>query len=300
MYRTQTKMISLLAMLAAFWLPPQSLRAASEPSAGASADIVFSAGRKGGGYWGVAERFKAVAGESGLGVALRESVGSTENLKRLADAEGPVNLALTQADALNRYLQAHPGMANRIEILESIGLECVFIIASAQSGIENDQDLQSERGYRLAIPGEDSGVAVTFDYMTMLVPALDNTDPVFTDPLEAMEAFGSPGAPDAVMLVHRPKLQSPELQLALDQPEKYRLIPVEDRHLADDLPNGEAVYEFLDVPLIRTGLSVDRSVPTVCTKGMLVAATRKLSAELMARIKKVIDFQWMRIYPIGP
>jgi hypothetical protein len=301
MNQSQSKLFPLLAAIAAFFLLPATASHAEEPTvapaAATGADIVFSAGRKGGGYMGVAERLKKVAAESGLVVAIRESAGSVQNLKRLANPEDPVNLILTQSDALKRYLEEHPGVANKIEILESIGLECVFIIASADSGIENDQDLQSEEGHRLAIPGAESGVAVTFDYMTKLVPGLANTKPVYMDTMEAMRGFGKGAKADAVMLVHRPKLQSQALQLALDEPDRFRLIPVEDRHLADELPTGEAVYDFLDVPLIRTGLNVDRSLPTVCTKGKLIASTRKMSPGVKEQLRKVIDFQWMRIYP---
>jgi hypothetical protein len=174
----------------------------------------------------------------------------------------------------------------------------VFIIASPQSGIESDQDLQDPKGHRIAIPGADSGVAVTFDYMASLVPGLSNTTPVYTDTLEAMHGFGGPDAVDAVMLVHRPKVRSPELQLALDEPEKYRLIPVEDRHLADTLPSGEAVYAFIDLPLVRSGLgSAGRTLPTVCTKGLLLTSPRKLAPGIEERLKRLVDFEWMRIYP---
>ena len=289
----------LLPLLAAAALLLASIDSSAQEASGTSdADIVFSAGRKMGGYWDVASRLKAVAAESGLDVTVVSSVGSVENLNRLTDPDSPFNLTLTQADALKKYIQEHPRFANHVEILESIGLECVFIVASEQSGIENDQDLQAEKGYRLAIPGRDSGVAVTFDYMAELVPGLANTQPVYIDTLEAMRSFGGPDAPDAIMLVNRPKVLTTEIQLALNNPEKYRLIPVEDRHLADTLPTGEVVYEFLDVPLILRRGQRDRSVPTICTKGLLVTSAQKISPEVRKRLEKIIDFQWMRIYPI--
>jgi hypothetical protein len=296
MHSTKNKLLSLLAALALGPLLPAAGTLADDHSA-AGADIVFSAGRKDGGYWGVAERMRSVAAEQGLRVQVLPSVGSIENLNRLADPESPVNLTLTQADALKHYLNDNPGFANRIQALESIGLECVFVIASPGSGIETDQDLQDPAGRRLAIPGADSGVAVTFAYMTSLVPGLDNTRPVYTDTLEAMKHFGRPDAVDAVMLVHRPKVRSPELQLALDDPLSYRLIPVEDRHLADTLPSGEEVYEFLDLPLVRTGLAAaDRTHPTICTKGLLLSSPRKLGPGVGDRLRRLIDTDWMRVY----
>lgn len=301
MNRLKMKLLPLLATFLLGSLTPVVSSSATDASGAAKdADIVFSAGRKGGGYWGVAERMQRVGSESGLTVEIRESVGSLQNLARLADPDSPVNLTLTQADALKSYLKEHPGFGNRIDILESIGLECVFIIAASASDLENDQDLQDPKGHIIAIPGAQSGVAVTFDYMSELVPGLSNTQPVYREPMEAMLQLGAAGEADAIMLVHRPKVQTAEIRLALDQPDKYKLIPVEDRHLADRLPSGESVYEFLDVPLTRTGMNVDRSVPTICTKGLLLSSPRKLDKDAKKRLDKIIDFQWMRIYPTDP
>jgi len=293
------KLWPLLALIAAGPLASESTLAAEKPNVAPGPEIVISAGRKGGGYWGIAERLQEVAAESGMKVEIRESVGSIENLNRLADANNPVNLTLTQTDALKRYLKQHPDFANRYKIIESIGLECVFIISDAKGDVESDQDLQDPKGHRIAIPGQQSGVAVTFDYMSNLVPGLANTEPVFTDTLEAMKKIraGDPDAVDAIMLVHRPKVRSPEIHLALDKPSIYHLVPVEDRHLLDELPSGESVYEFLDVPLIRGGLATGKSVPTICTKGLLLGAESKLGEAARAELKRIVDFQWMRIYP---
>ncbi len=77
-------------------------------------EIVFSAGREGGGYWGVAQRMKAVSAESELSVLVKESAGSIQNLDRLADPGSAVNLTLAQADAIEYYLKDHPDLANHI------------------------------------------------------------------------------------------------------------------------------------------------------------------------------------------
>jgi TRAP-type uncharacterized transport system substrate-binding protein len=273
--------------------------AADEPKATAGSGIVFSAGRKGGGYWDIAERLQAVGAESALKVEVLQSMGSIENLERLANPENPVNLTLSQADALKQYMKQNPGFSGQFKILESIGLECVLIVSSAKGDIKSDQDLQDPKGHRIAIPGERSGVAVTFDYMTNLVPGLDNTKPVYTDTIEAMKKIraGDSDAVDAIMLVQRPKVRSTEIHLALDRPSVFHLVPVEDRHLLDELPNGETVYEFLDVPLTPGGLRSGKSVPTVCTKGLLLSSRSKLDPASNAKLKQIIDFEWMRVYP---
>ena len=272
---------------------------ATERGAAPGSEVVFSAGRKGGGYWNIADRFQSVSAESGLKVKILESVGSIENLERLADPNSPVNLTLSQADALMRYVGEHPDFSGRFRILESIGLECVFIIADAKGDLKSDQDLQDPKGHRIAIPGKQSGVAVTFDYMRKLVPGLENTEPVYTDTLEAMKKIraGDSDAVDAVMLVQRPMLRKTEIHLAVSKPSVFHMVPVEDRHLLDKLPNGEEVYEFLDVPLIPGPSLSGKSVPTVCTKGLLLASGSKLDQETGKKLKRIVDFQWMRIYP---
>lgn len=291
----------LCPLLALFLVGPAAgpTLAAGESGAAAGSRIVFSAGRKGGGYWSIAERFQAVGAESALKVEVLESVGSIQNLERLADPDNPVNLTLSQADALKHYIKQNPDFSGQFTILESIGLECVFIVSNAKGDVKSDQDLQDPKGHRIAIPGEQSGVAVTFDYMTDLVPGLSNTKPVYTDTLEAMKKIraGDSDAVDAIMLVHRPKVRSPEIHLALAKPSVFHLVPVEDRHLLDELPNGETVYEFLDVPLVHGGLRSGKSVPTVCTKGVLLSSPSKLDGAASTALKRIIDFQWMRVYP---
>lgn len=292
------KLWPLLALILAG--PASGPTLATEESGTApESGVVFSAGRKGGGYWSIAERLQAVGAESALEVEVLESMGSIENLERLSDPNNPVNLTLSQADALKQYMKKNPGFSGQFKILESIGLECVLIVSNAKGDIKSDQDLQDPKGHRIAIPGEQSGVAVTFGYMTDLVPGLDNTKPVYTDTVEAMKKIraGDSDAVDAIMLVQRPKARSPEVHLALDRPSVFRLVPVEDRHLLDELPNGETVYEFLDVPLTPGGLRSGKSVPTVCTKGLLLSSRNKLDPAANAKLKQIIDFEWMRVYP---
>ena len=261
--------------------------------------IVISAGREGLGYWGIATRLQAVALESSLPVEVRESVGATENLKRLADPESPVSLALTQSDALSRYLDLHPGFLVDLEIFESIGKECIFVIAGKNSGLRSEDDLRTpDAGHRLAIQSANSGSAVTFELMRKLAPDLGNTEVVYMDTQVAMEQLGtdSPDAVDAIMLVHRPKVRSPELRRALTEPERYRLVSFNNPDLGGKLPNGDPVYVSLDVPLIRNDWKTERSIRTLCMEGLLVGSRNKLSPAERARLVQIIELQWMRVY----
>ena len=268
-------------------------------TANTESGIVISAGREGLGYWGIATRLQAVALESLLPIDIRESVGATENLKRLADSESPVSLALTQSDALRRYLDLHPGFQVDLEIFESIGKECIFVITDKNSGLHSEDDLRApEAGHRLAIQSADSGSAVTFELMRKLAPDLEHTEVVYMDTGIAMDQLGtnSPDAVNAVMLVHRPKVHSPELRRALTDPENFRLVSFNNPDLGGKLPNGDPVYVSLDVPLIRNGWKTERSVRTLCMEGLLVGSRNKLSSTDRAKLERILELQWMRIY----
>ena len=261
--------------------------------------IIISAGREGLGYWGIATRLQAVALEASVPVEVLESVGSTENLERLADPKSPVSLALTQSDALRSYLDLHPGFRVDLEVFESIGKECIFVITHASSGVHSVDDLRaSGAGHRLAIQSADSGSAVTFDVMRKLDPDLGNTVVVYMDTQVAMDQLGTdvPNVVDAVMLVHRPKVHSPELRHALTNPEQFQLVSFDDPNLSGKLPNGDPVYTPLDVPLIRRGWKTERSVRTLCMKGLLVGSRSKLSSTDRTRLERIINTQWMRVY----
>ena len=261
--------------------------------------VVISAGREGMGYWGIATRLQAVALESSLPVEVRDSVGATENLKRLADPESPVSLALTQSDALRSYLDLHPGFQADLEIFESIGKECVFVIADKDSGLRSEDDLWAAgKGHRLAIQSADSGSAVTFELMRNHDPDFNNTEVVYMDTRVALEQLGSnnPDAVDAIMLVHRPKLRPPELQSALTHPERFQLVSFNNPGFGGKLPNGDPVYVSMDIPLIRSGWKTKRSVRTLCMEGFLVGSKSKLSPADRTKLMHIFDYQWMRVY----
>jgi hypothetical protein len=48
----------------------------------------------------------------------------------------------------------------------------------------------------------------------------------------------------------------------LNNPDDYRLLTIEDRSLRDKLPNGDPVYSFETVTLLRGGVAPGASVGT--------------------------------------
>src|SRR5512144_1718512 len=111
----------LLAVLARLLLAVGAICRSADPA------LVISTGKSSGGYNAIGERLKAVMAEQNITAQVLPSVGSLENLERLDDPAHPVNVGLTQADALKYYLGEHPKFADKLFMLGEIGKECVFI-----------------------------------------------------------------------------------------------------------------------------------------------------------------------------
>ena len=282
----------LLVFLASLVLGMGTVATAAEPA------LVISSGKSGGGYNAIAERLKSIMAEQAVATQVLTSVGSLENLARLDDPAGPVNVGLTQADALKYYLGQHPKFADKLFILGDIGKECVFIATGKDSGIGSDADLQKKQGNLIAIRDPNSGTAVTYLYMTQLEPEFKNTAAAFVDTMEALLALKTGGSQNkikAVMFVQRPEAKSPEMQVILDDPKDFRFIAVTDWDLNDKLPDGSAVYTFEKVTVQEKKWSFDTKVETICTRGLLLGNKEKLSADLRDRLAKVMLLSASRV-----
>jgi TRAP-type uncharacterized transport system substrate-binding protein len=254
--------------------------------------ITISTGKSAGGYNTIGGRLKSVLAEQDQPAEVLTSAGSLENLNRLADPASPVNVGLAQADALKYYLKDHPGFADKFINLGEIGQECVFIVTGKDSDIRSDSDLQEKgKGRLIAVQSPNSGVAVTWEYMTELEPAFKNTAPAFVDGAEALLQLKSGGKASkiqAVMVVQKPMAKSTEMQVVLENPKDFRLVPVKDWDLNDKLPDGSAVYTFEDVTVAEKKWGFDTSVDTICTRGLMLANKEKLTANQRARLAKVM------------
>lgn len=253
--------------------------------------IVITTGKSGGGYNTIGERLKNVLAEQDQPAQVQTSAGSLENLNRLDDPQSPVNIGLSQADALKYYLKDHPSFADKLINLGEIGKECVFIVTGKDSDIHDDSDLQKASGKLIAVQSPNSGVAVTWEYMTVLEPAFKNTAPAFVDGAEAllqMKSSGKASKIQAAMVVQRPMAKSTEMQVVLENPQDFRLVPVKDWDLNDELPDGSAVYTFENVTVAEKKWGFDTTVDTICTRGLLLANKTKLTAEQRARLSKIM------------
>ena len=279
------------AGLSCAWMCAISFGAAVSAQA-ADPPISISTGKGGGGYNTIGERLKDVLAEQELPAQVLTSAGSIENLTRLADPQSPVNVGLTQADALQYYLKEHPGFADQFISLGEIGKECVFIVTGKDRDIKSDSDLQQKGKSRLiAVQSPNSGVAVTWEYMTLLEPAFKNTAPAFVDGAEALLQIKSGGKSSkiqAAMVVQKPMAKSTEMQVVLENPKDFRLIPVKDWDLNDKLPDGSAVYTFENVTVAEKKWGFDTAVDTICTRGLMLANKTKLTADQRTRLAKVM------------
>lgn len=275
-----------------------SLFLATSLAQAADPPLVISTGKSGGGYHTIGERLKSVMAEQDQSVQVLTSAGSLENLNRLDDLNSPVSVGLTQADALKYYLKDHPTFANQMINLGEIGKECVFIVTGQDSDIRDDSDLQKAGKKLIAVQSPNSGVAVTWEYMTLLEPKFKNTAPAFVDGAEAllqMKSSGKASTIQAAMVVQRPMAQSTEMQVVLENPKNFRLVPVKDWDLNDQLPDGSAVYTFENVTVAEKKWGFDTAVDTICTRGLMVANKAKLTADQRTRLSKVMLLAASRI-----
>ncbi|MBE2293959.1 MAG: hypothetical protein IAF00_03380 [Phycisphaerales bacterium] len=253
--------------------------------------IVITTGKSGGGYNTIGEHLKTVLAEQDQPVQVLTSAGSLENLSRLDDPNNPAGVGLTQADALKYYLKEHPAFADKFISLGEIGKECVFIVTGKDSDIRDDGDLQKTGNRQIAVQSPNSGVAVTWKYMTQLEPQFKNTTPAYVDGAEALLQIKSGGKTNpiqAVMVVQRPMAKSTEMQVVLENPKDFRLVSIKDWDLNDKLPDGSAVYTFENATVAEKKWAFDTTVDTICTRGLLLANKTKLTADQRAQLSKVM------------
>ena len=272
----------------------QPLVALAQEPAPSEHAVVLSSGVEGGGYWSAGMRLQSVAEkELKLAVDNIPSSGSMENLEKLLDEDSPVNLAFAQADAVQHYLNQHEDEIQKLELLENIGQECVFIVTGIDSKIRTDEDMEAADDFQVAIASESSGVAVTFEYLISQLPDMADSEVVYTDTVAVMEDLNASDAPvDAVMVVHRPREHSEEVDHALANADRFRFVELSDERLTQELWNGRKVYRTMKLGMPGTATPVK----TICVQGLLLANKRKLSIDQRNQLGDLVSYYWMQVY----
>ncbi|MCH2222286.1 MAG: hypothetical protein MK097_18450 [Dechloromonas sp.] len=270
-----------------------ALFARAQDDVAAIPDIIVTSGVEGGGYWSAGERFSTVASELGLIVDNQPSAGSMDNLGRLFDPNSPFNMAFAQADALEEYLMEHDEDRTRVEVVENIGQECVFIVGAEGSDIESGADLQNNSEARVGISSPEGGASITWSHMVTRVPELAGVEVVYGDTLGMLDSLESYTAEvDAVMVVHRPREHSAEVKKVLAAPDSYEFVRLEDERLTLASPEGDAVYRGMRLAMPKPV----EPVQTICVRGLLLANKAKFDSATRNRLTDLINYHWIRVF----
>lgn len=262
--------------------------------------IVISTGVEGGSLALTGKRLQLVAGEMGLAIETLGSEGSIENLDRLLNPDSPVNLAFARADALQYHLNRYPSDRVKLEILEKIGQQCVFVATGLHSEIDDGDDLQDFDNLRLGIDSTATDIAVSFDYMASRIPELEDVNVVYGDfPTLARQLLLNKAKKkkkdaklDAILLFSAPRVHAEQFQYILDNPHRYKIIDFEDDRLTEAQPDGRRIYR--SVRLAVPG--AERPIRTLCVRGLLLANRQKLSPRHRNRLTDLVSYYWMRVY----
>jgi len=256
-------------------------------------DSVMSTGREGGNYYYIGKRLKsAMLLEHDAWIEILTSRGSMENLRRLDDPASPVGVTLTQADALNRYLQHHPEFASEFIVLGDAGKECVFVVARQSGDLKTAASLKAATGGEISVDDNESGASVTFEYMSELEPGFRAITPVSVDVMEALlqlKVGGERTKLKAAMIVQRPKARSAPIKTLLENPDTYRLVPIKEADVGNaQLPDGSVVYTFERVTVGGTSDLPSLEVDTLCTRGLMLASKEKLDKDLRSQLSELM------------
>lgn len=229
----------------------------------------LTTGAVGGTYYGViGVNLRNILREKGINFDVMESKGSVENLERLSSSEADVGL--TQGDAAAAFFQTNP--AADVEILGSLGQECVFLVTHKDSGIEEIQDLD-QPDQKVAVGAQGSGSAQTWDYMRTLNSDYAEPQVFYQGGVRALGQVQT-GQLDAFLWVTSPENRDHNLLNAvLVDNSPFRFVEIDDDKLSSTLPNGTQVYTSHEVVgRTNTGwFGGDEDVDTVCTDLMVVA-----------------------------
>ena len=249
----------------------------------------ISTGREDGSYFYIGRRLQtAMLLEHDYRIAVETSSGSVQNLARLADSSSSFGLALTQSDALSRFLQANSEFAKEFIVLGDAGKECVVLITAKKEGIRDFSQLKTMAGGEISVDDPGSGASATFDYLVAMDPTLAKAKPVFVDTMEALlqiKVAGTHTNLKAAMLVQRPSTRSAPVKILLEYPDDYHLIPITESDVQNStLPDDSVVYTFEKVKIGGTAAQEGLEVDTICIRSLLLASKAKLGRGIRSKL----------------
>ncbi len=262
-------------------------------------ELVVSTGRDGGSYFYIGERLKSqllLSSEVPPVVLVVTSSGSMANLSRLDDPDSPVNVVLTQQDALDAYIARHPYFVEEFLVLGKTGPECALLIAASNGPLSTAADLKQAAGLSISVDDPNSGAAITYAKMIELNPAFKNTKPVPVDTMEALlqlKVGDQYSKLSGVLLIQRPSRASAPVKMLLDYPDVYKLVSISEADVMSGKARGSAgggddTYSFQEVTVGGSYTRTPPKIQTLCTQGLLLAAKQKLSREMRGRLSTIM------------
>lgn len=229
--------------------------------------------------------------ENGIGVEVLESRGSIQNLDRIHD--GDADIGFTQADALAGWLRTKP--AAEIDILGSLGNECIFMVVHKDSGIEDIGDF-TDGSLKIAVGERGTGSAQSWDFIRTLNTDYAEPQVYYQGGIRAMGQVQT-GNLDAFLWVTSPNnRQHRFLEAVLIDNSPFRFVNFDDRSLASTLPNGQDVYTTEEVKG-REGVRFfggDEKINTLCT-GLTVVADYHLESRVLEEVATSVMMNSNRI-----
>lgn len=238
----------------------------------------LTTGMVGGSYHDVlGVNLRNVMREQGINSEVLQSRGSAENLERIASGEADVGF--TQADALARWLRSNP--TADIEIIGSLGQECVFMTTHADSGLDRISRI-TDSSHRIAVGERGSGSALSWDYLRMLNDDYAATQTFNQGGMRAIAQVQT-GQLDAFLWVTSPDNRSHRFfEAVAGNEDELQFVEFNDNSLTGKLPNGEEVYTMTDITLSE-GWIFSKTIRAPCT-GLMVVADYNLDSHVLEEL----------------
>jgi len=207
--------------------------------------------------------FAAMAGKEGQNVAVVETVGSRENLKRLINSEEPA-WAIVQADLLALYDSKSSGLVKKLRLVFRLYNEEIHVFASKE--IKAFSDLQ---GKRLVVGKQESGNWVTSENLLQKLH-IQPREKLYLAPQEGALAVLKGEAEAMIYVAGKPILLFSDYFADLrKQPDytplfdKVHFVPLDNLGLSSGYQPAEITPG--DYPWI------DRKVPTLSTQAIVIS-----------------------------
>ena len=255
-------------------LRPLSLALSMTLAAGFAAEAfaeeaVITTGGRGGSYFSTGENLAEVLAEYNYQATAVKSLGSVENIERVANGEAA--LGFTQIDALAWWINRNPEQAPKLKLLGELYPECVYIAVNSKGDIGNEDDLQSSKA-KVAVQKRGSGSAVSWAYIQELEPAFGRGATYYQGGLQLLNeiANNSESEVNAFLWVSNPQnLEQKFLRTVLEN-DNLELLDIKDWNLNNKHPElGRPIYRF-EEPEVAKGLIFDKELNTICMDAVVI------------------------------